>query len=170
MAEKKPNVIVVLTDDVGLGDISHYRMMHSDNIILETPNIDKIAESGMVFTQAHSPAALCAPSRYAIITGNSCYRSPFPWGVWGSYQKSPIKDDDLTLGRLMQNAGYKTAFFGKWHLGGDYYRKDDPTKIYRGSRDKPEMDVDITKIIDGPNQKGFDYSFTFPAGIQAVPY
>lgn len=169
-AIEKPNVIVVLADDIGVGDISHYRKMHSDNIIFETPNIDKLAGNGIVFTQAHSPAALCAPSRYAIMTGNSCYRSPFPWGVWGSYQQSPIKDTDLTLGRLMQKAGFQTAFFGKWHLGGDYSRKDDPTKIYRGPRNKPELDVDIRKIIDGPNQKGFDYSFTFPAGIQAVPY
>lgn len=166
----KPNVIVVLADDIGVGDISVYRRMHSDNIVLETPNIDKLAETGVVFTQAHAPAALCAPSRYAIMTGNSCYRSPFPWGVWGSYQESPIKDTDLTLGRLMKKAGYHTAFFGKWHLGGDYYRRDQPGVIYRGPRDKPELDVDVTRIIDGPNQKGFDYSFTYPAGIQAVPY
>ena len=169
-AEKKPNVIVVLADDIGVGDISHYRKMHSDQIILETPNIDNLAQTGTVFTQAHSPAALCAPSRYAIMTGNSCYRSPFPWGVWGSYQESPITEEDLTLGRLMQAAGYNTAFFGKWHLGGDYYRKNQPGVIYRGDRSKPQLDVDIRKIIDGPNQKGFDYSFTYPAGIQAIPY
>lgn len=166
----RPNVIVVLADDIGMGDISVYRRMHSDDIVLETPNIDKLAETGVVFTQAHAPAALCAPSRYAIMTGNSCYRSPFPWGVWGSYQESPIKPTDLTLGRLMKKANYHTAFFGKWHLGGDYYRKDQAGVLYRGPRNEPELDVDITKIIDGPNQKGFDYSFTYPAGIQAVPY
>ncbi|NRB52554.1 MAG: arylsulfatase [Saprospiraceae bacterium] len=167
---EKPNVIVVLADDIGVGDISVYRRMHSDDIVLQTPNIDKLAETGVVFTQAHAPAALCAPSRYAIMTGNSCYRSPFPWGVWGSYQESPIKPSDLTLGRMMKKANYHTAFFGKWHLGGDYYRKDQPGVIYRSPRNEPELDVDITKIIDGPNQKGFDYSFTYPAGIQAVPY
>lgn len=169
-AQQKPNVIVVLADDIGVGDISHYRRLHSENIILETPNIDALADAGTVFTQAHAPAALCAPSRYGIMTGNSCYRSPSPWGVWGAYQKSPIKDDDLTLGRLMQKAGYNTAFFGKWHLGGDYYQKNQPGVIYRGDRSKPQTDVDISKIIDGPNQKGFDYSFAYPAGIQAVPY
>jgi arylsulfatase A-like enzyme len=169
-AKQKPNVIVVLADDIGVGDISHYRRMHSNNIILETPNIDALAKAGTVFTQAHSPAALCAPSRYGVMTGNSCYRSPFPWGVWGSYQETPIKDTDLTLGRLMQKAGYNTAFFGKWHLGGSYYRKSQPGVIYRGDRSKLQTDVDITKIIDGPQQKGFDYSFTYPAGIQAIPY
>ena len=169
-AQQKPNVIVVLADDIGVGDISHYRRMHSDNIILETPNIDALAKAGTVFTQAHSPAALCAPSRYAVMTGNSCYRSPFPWGVWGSFQETPIKDADLTLGRLMKQAGYNTAFLGKWHLGGSYYRKSRPGVIYRGDRSKLQLDVDITKVIDGPQQKGFDYSFTYPAGIQAIPY
>lgn len=170
VAKEKPNVIVVLADDIGVGDISFYRRMHSDNIVLETPNIDRVASSGVVFTQAHAPAALCAPSRYGIMTGNSCYRSPFPWGVWGAYEKSPVLDSDLTLGRLMQKAGYHTAFFGKWHLGGDFIRKSEPGIIYRGPRKPAEVDIDLTKMIDGPNQKGFDYSFTYPAGIQDVPY
>lgn len=170
-ATNPPNVIVVLADDLGLGDISHYRRMHSNNIILETPNIDKLANEGVVFTNAHAPAALCAPSRYGIITGNSCYRSPKPWGVWGAYEKSPIKADQLTLGKLMKQAGYSTAFLGKWHLGGDFTRKDDKKTIYRGPRNKPELDVDISKIIgNGPKQQGFDYSITLPAGIQNVPY
>jgi arylsulfatase A-like enzyme len=166
-----PNVIVVLADDIGLGDISFYRRMHTDNIIIETPNIDALAVKGMAFTDAHSPAALCAPSRFALMTGNSCYRSPRPWGVWGAYEKSPIAKDQLTLGKLMKQAGFRTAFFGKWHLGGDFYRKDDPETIYRGPRNKPELDVDITKYAgSGPSRQGFDYSLTLPAGIQNVPY
>jgi arylsulfatase A-like enzyme len=170
-SQTKPNVIVVLADDIGIGDISHYRRMHSDNIIVETPTIDKLSKEGMIFTDAHSPAALCAPSRYAIMTGNSCFRSEFPWGVWGAYQESPIKPDQLTLGKLMKNAGYQTAFFGKWHLGGDYYKKGSATEIYRGERNKPEVNVDISKIVGGgPTQNGFDFSVTLPAGIQASPY
>lgn len=168
---KDPNVIVVLADDIGLGDISYYRQKHSDNIIVRTPHIDDLAAGGMAFTNAHSPAALCAPSRYAIMTGNSCYRSPFPWGVWGPYEKPPISDGQMTLGWVMKQAGYQTAFFGKWHLGGDWARKDDPDVIYRGPRNKPELDVDISKYIGGgPSSGGFDYSITFPAGIQNVPY
>lgn len=170
-SQKNPNVIVVLADDIGIGDISHYRRMNSNNIIVETPTIDALAKEGMIFTDAHAPAALCAPSRYAIMTGNSCFRSEFPWGVWGAYQKSPIKPNQLTLGKLMKKAGYETAFFGKWHLGGDYYEKGDSTKIYRGKRHKPEVNVAIRKIIGGgPTQNGFDYSITLPAGIQASPY
>ena len=170
-AQEKPNVIVILADDLGLGDLSFYRKQHSNNIILETPSLDFLAQNGVAFTNAHAPASLCAPSRYAIMTGNHCYRSDYPWGVWGSYQKSPIKEDQLTLGKLMQKAGYHTAFLGKWHLGGDFKRKSNPTEIYRGPRNRPQLDVDITKIVGGgPNFQGFDYSLTFMAGIQDVPY
>ncbi|MDF4222572.1 arylsulfatase [Maribacter sp. M208] len=170
-AQEKPNVIVVLVDDLGLGDVSYYRKLHSDNIIVETPALDALAENGTVFTNAHAPAALCAPSRYAIMTGNHCYRSDAPWGVWGSYEKSPIKENQLTLAKLMKQAGYHTAFFGKWHIGGDFLRKDDPKTIYRGPRNKPELDVDIRKIVGGgPRYHGFDYALSFQAGIQDVPY
>ncbi len=170
-AQKAPNVIVVLADDIGLGDLSFYRAMHADKVVVETPNLDKLAQSGVAFTNAHSPAALCATSRYGIMTGNHCMRSDFPWGVWGAYEKSPIKANQLTLGRMMKKAGYQTAFLGKWHLGGDWNRKDDPDKIYRGPRWKPELDVDIHQSVGGnPQSNGFDYSLTFPAGIQDVPY
>ncbi len=170
-AQGRPNVIVVLADDIGVGDISQYRRLNSENIIIETPTIDKLAKEGIMFTDAHSPAAFCAPTRYAIMTGNHCYRSYAPRGVWGCYQPSPIEPDQLTLGFLMKQAGYKTSFFGKWGFGMDFARKDNPNTIYRGPRNKPELDVDITKIIDkGPQQNGFDYSFMYPAGIQAAPY
>jgi len=170
-AQSKPNVVVILADDIGVGDISKYRKKHSKNIIVSTPAIDKIAREGMVFTNAYSPAALCAPSRYAVMTGNNCYRSYMPWGVWGSYSKSPYKNSDMTLGKLMKNAGYSTAFFGKWGVGMDFYKKNDATKIYRSARNKVELDVDVTQIAArGPKENGFDYSVTFASGIQNVPY
>lgn len=170
-AQNKPNVLVVLADDIGLGDISHYRKQHSNNIILQTPNLDALAKSGMIFNDAHAPAALCAPTRYAIMTGNHVFRSDAPWGVWGAYMPNAIKQEDITLGTLMKSAGYNTAFFGKWGIGSNFYRKDDATKIYRGNRSKPEVDVDITRIASkGPKEHGFDYSLMFPSGIQDVPY
>ncbi|MCL7763983.1 arylsulfatase [Polaribacter sp. Z014] len=169
---KKPNVIVVLADDIGVGDISHYRKLHSNHIVLETPHIDNLASQGMMFTDAHASAALCATSRYSIMTGNSCYRSTEPWGVWGGYSQSAIQDDQLTLGRLMQKANYQTAFFGKWHLGTGFPQKDDPKTIFvpkRGSKEA-RAPVDISRILRGPKQFGFDYSLTLPAGIQGMPY
>ena len=170
-AQSKPNIVVILADDIGVGDISHYRKKHSNNIIVSTPAIDNIAREGIVFTNAYSPAALCAPSRYAVMTGNNCYRSNMPWGVWGSYSKSPYKSSDMTLGKLMKNAGYSTAFFGKWGVGMDFYKKNDATNIYRSARKKVELDVDVTQIAArGPKENGFDYSVTFASGIQNVPY
>ncbi|QVY66109.1 arylsulfatase [Polaribacter sp. Q13] len=168
---KKPNIIVVLADDVGVGDISHFRKLHKGKIVLETPNIDTLASEGMYFTQAHAPAALCATSRYSIMTGNNNYRSPNPWGVWSGYAKSSISKEQLTLGRVMQKANYKTAFFGKWHLGTDFASKSDPNKVFQMTRNKLSLNVDIRKIKDfGPNQNGFDYSVTLPSGIQNEPY
>ena len=170
-AQQKPNVVVILADDIGVGDISYYREIHSKNIIVETPTLDKLAKEGIAFTDAHAPAALCAPTRYAIMTGNHCYRSYAPWGVWGAYEPSPIEENQLTLGKLMKQAGYTTSFFGKWGFGMDFGRKDDPNTVYRSPRKEHELDVDITKVIDkGPVQNGFDYSFMYPQGIQAEPY
>ena len=170
-AQEKPNVIVILADDIGLGDVSYYRKRHSDKIVVETPALDQLAKEGLIFTNAHSPAALCAPSRYAIMTGNNCYRSYAPWGVWGSYQPSPIGPDQLTLGKLMKNAGYHTAFLGKWGFGMDFYTKNDTTQIYSSPRKRVELDVDVRQIAGkGPIENGFDYSLTFPAGIQNVPF
>lgn len=170
-AQDKPNVVVVLADDIGVGDVSHYRKIHSKNIVVETPALDMLADKGLIFTNAHSPAALCAPSRYAVMTGNNCYRSYMPWGVWGSYQKTPYEPNDLTLGKLMKNAGYQTAFFGKWGVGMDFYQKGSDTKIYRSQKKNLELDVDVMQIAgNGPKANGFDYSLTFPSGIQNVPY
>ncbi|MFK8164085.1 MAG: sulfatase-like hydrolase/transferase [Lewinella sp.] len=144
-----PNVAVVLADDIGPGDLSGYRRLLGQEIIVETPNLDKLMAAGTSFSDAHSPNALCAPSRYAIMTGNNTYRSYAPWGVWGAYQESPIKDTDMTLGKLMQGAGYQTAFLGKWHMGGDYLRKG-TKEIYRSAdRSRAELDVDISRMVIG---------------------
>ncbi|WP_020571006.1 sulfatase family protein [Neolewinella persica] len=166
-----PNVVVILADDIGPGDLSGYRRLLGEKVVVETPNLDRLMASGTSFSDAHSPNALCAPSRYAIMTGNNTYHSYAPWGVWGAYQESPIKDTDMTLGKLMRQAGYQTAFLGKWHMGGDYYRKE-TKEIYRQSdRSKAQLNVDVSRIVGaGPLEQGFDYSLVFPAGIQNVPY
>ncbi len=175
MAQKnsKPNIIVILADDLGVGDVSKYRRLHNPDIKLETPNIDQLAESGMMFTNAHAPAALCATSRYAIMTGNLNYRSPLPWGVWSGYAESVFTPSTLTLGRLMQQADYNTSFIGKWHLGTGFADQDKSKEIYKlvKGKGKKNLRADISKIIaDGPSQNGFDYNFTLPSGIQNEPY
>ncbi|MEM9928304.1 MAG: arylsulfatase [Bacteroidota bacterium] len=166
-----PNIVVVLADDIGPGDLAGYRRLLGEKVVVETPNLDQLMAAGTSFTDAHSPNSLCAPSRYAVMTGNNTYHSYAPWGVWGAYQQSPIKDADMTLGRLLKQAGYQTAFLGKWHMGGDYYRKGSQEIYRKADRSKPQLDVDIRRIVgSGPKALGFDYSLVFPAGIQNVPY
>jgi arylsulfatase A-like enzyme len=168
---ERPNIIVVLADDIGVGDISHYMRLNKGKVVIETPHIDKLASQGMYFTGAHAPAALCATSRYSIMTGNNNYRSRLPWGVWSGYAQSMIYKEQLTLGRVMKKANYNTAFFGKWHLGTSFSKKSDPNEIFAATRKKTSLNVDITSIKDfGPMQTGFDYSVTLPSGIQNEPY
>ncbi|WOO39311.1 arylsulfatase [Rubellicoccus peritrichatus] len=168
-----PNIVVIMADDVGLGDIGfqHKERTGGQKPFAETPNIDALAEAGMWFTDAHSPTSLCSPTRYAVMSGNYNYRSYAPWGVWGSFRETPIKPEDATLGRVAQHAGYKTGFVGKWHLGGDFHKKSSK-EFYRGNdRGETDLDVDATEWISGgPQDMGFDYDFTLPTGVQGPFY
>lgn len=167
-----PNIVVILADDLGLGDISSYHQDYTGKAALaETPTLDMLADQGMSFTDAHSPTALCAPSRYSVMSGNYTYRSYMPWGVWSSFAKNGVTQEDTTIGRLAKKAGYNTAFVGKWHLGGDFYVKG-TKNVYRGPKTGPQTKtVDMTKWIAGnPKELGFDYDFTIPTGVQGPLY
>ena len=119
----KPNVVVILADDLGLGDVGRHHLERTGNAPLAaTPAIDALWNEGMWFTDAHSPAALCAPSRYSVMTGNYNFRSYRPGGVWGSFDASALSESDTTLGTVAQAGGYTTGFVGKWHMGGDFYK------------------------------------------------
>ncbi|QDU90275.1 Arylsulfatase precursor [Pirellulimonas nuda] len=167
-----PNVVFIMADDVGLGDIGYYHRQRTGKApVAPTPNLDSLAAAGMRFSDAHSSTALCSPTRYCAMSGNLNYRSNAPWGVWGSFRPTPFTDTDATLGRIAQSAGLTTAFIGKWHLGGDFGRADGKG-IYRGADrgDKP-LGVDVSKMIaGGPPSTGFDYSYTLPCGIQGPLY
>jgi len=110
----RPNIIIILTDDLGYGDVSIY---NSESKI-QTPNIDSLAKQGIWFTDAHSPSSICSPSRYALLTGRYAWRNPAlrrgglrPWAP-------PVIDSKiLTIPTFLKNAGYNTACIGKWHLG-----------------------------------------------------
>lgn len=172
--EAKPrNVVFIMADDVGLGDIGYYhRQRTGEQPIVETPHLDALAVAGKRFSDAHSSTALCSPSRYCAMSGNLCHRSYAPWGVWGSFRPTPFKSGDATLGRVAKRAGMATGFFGKWHLGGDFARASDPSKTYRGNdRGDEPLDVDVSRILGaGPKSVGFDESCTLPCGIQGPLY
>jgi len=111
-AEKLPNVVFIMADDMGFGDLGSYGAKH-----FETPASDRLAKEGMRFTDAHSPSAVCTPTRYSVLTGRYAWRS---WlKNWVLMENHPLLIDTqrLTLGKIFQQAGYRTGCVGKWHLG-----------------------------------------------------
>lgn len=171
VAESRPNIVFVLADDVGPGDIAAF---HSKRTGMpsptSTPHLDKLAAEGMSFSDAHSPSALCAPTRYSSMTGNYPFRSRRMWGIWGSTQPSAILDGQSTIGELLKEEDYETAFFGKWGFGMQWYRKGSD-EVYIGNNSlSPDIDFERGIADDGPVQFGFDYSLALPSGIQHNPF
>ncbi|HZH74043.1 MAG TPA: arylsulfatase, partial [Mariniphaga sp.] len=161
-----PNIVIILADDMGYGDVQ-YLNPQSKTL---TPAIDKLAQNGIVFTDAHASASVCTPSRYGLLTGRYAFRSPKAAnGIWG-FDGPVIEPDRETLASMLQKAGYTTACIGKWHLGIGWQTKNDG--------DKPALDkstgfsnVDYSKnVSSGPNDYGFDYSFIHPASLDIPPY
>ena len=160
-AERQPNVLIFLMDDMGYGDV---RSLNPDGAGFTTPNLDELVASGVTFSQAHSSASVCAPTRYALLTGNHVYRGRLPGGTWSHFAGSQILSGQQTIADRLRGAGYTTAFFGKGHLGSIFLRKD-------GTPAKDFGDADLSQPFqDGPRDHGFDYSLTLPAGIQSEPY
>ncbi len=112
-SSRSPNIIIVLTDDLGYGDIGAYGAKR-----IRTPNIDKLANPGILFTNAYASANVCSPSRAGLMTGRYAVRSGLAWKVVGANDKHGLPDSEETLGELAKRAGYNTHFVGKWHLGG----------------------------------------------------
>ncbi|QBG46462.1 sulfatase [Verrucomicrobia bacterium S94] len=171
-APERPNIVVILADDVGSGDISYYRKHFMDGKpVFETPNIDALAENGMWFTDGHSSTSLCAPTRYAIMSGKNNYRSEAPWGVWNSFYEGAIKKGDTTLGTVARDGGYATGFIGKWHLGLNF-KKLKGEGYYRGNdKDDKVVNADMTQVAyGGPIDMGFEYSYALPTGVQGPLY
>ncbi|QXD24428.1 arylsulfatase [Opitutia bacterium ISCC 51] len=158
----RPNIVFILADDLGIGDMKIYG---GDRCLIETPNIDKLAEGGLLFTDAHVNASVCGPTRLAIMTGrypwrNQQYQRGGAWGFTG-LKIDPTKRH--TLGDMFQEAGYKTGYIGKWHLGTLMTTKDGKTQ--------GETNVDYSKPLKvGPPQFGFDYSFILPGSLDMYPY
>ncbi len=169
-SEKKPNIIYILADDLGIGDLSIY----NENGKIQTPNLDKMGAQGMKFTDAHTSSSVCTPTRYGILTGRYNWRTPLKEFVtWGN---SPmlIKDDRLTVADLLQKHGYKTANIGKWHLGLNWAMKNDsPEFQYFSVREDPYdfKQMDYSKPLKkGALDLGFDYSFLIAASLNMPPY
>ena len=146
-AAGKPNVILINADDLGYGDLSCYGATK-----VKTPNIDRLAKEGMRFTDAHSPSAVCSPSRYGLLTGQYPIRKNF-WGPTPFTQKLTVDLKQPTLANTLQSAGYATSVIGKWHLGFGKERTD---------WNKP--------LKPGPLEVGFDYYFGMPTVNSGPPF
>ncbi|MEM6690381.1 MAG: sulfatase-like hydrolase/transferase [Planctomycetota bacterium] len=149
-----PNVIFILADDLGYGDLSCY----NDEAKVQTPHLDKLASQGMRFTDAHSASTVCTPTRYSLLTGRMCFRTGYRGVFTGVGGPCLIEPERLTLPELFKNSGYTTAMFGKWHVGLTAYDSNgDP--IHRGGLESVEK-IDYSRPFDGgPIDHGFDHFY-----------
>ena len=154
----KPNIVLIMADDMGFGDVQAL----NSNSQIPTPNLNQLANDGMAFLDAHSPSAVCTPTRYALVTGRYCWRSRLKRGVLNGYGEPLIEKDRSTLASVLRSAGYETGIVGKWHLGLGFAK--DPAKT-------ENKGFDFSKPIDhGPNDLGWDFSFVIPASLDFPPY
>jgi arylsulfatase A len=113
-AHEEPNIVVIRADDLGYGDVQAY---NPDRGKIPTPHIDRLAAEGMLFTDAHSSSGVCSPSRYTLLTGRYHWRSRLQWGIVGTFADPVVTPTRITVANLAKSNGYRTAAFGKWHLG-----------------------------------------------------
>ncbi|NMM48367.1 sulfatase family protein [Marinigracilibium pacificum] len=168
---KNPNIILILADDLGYGDIEIY----NSNSKIPTPNLNKLAESGIRFTDAHSSSSVCTPSRYSILTGEYAWRSPLKKGVTWGYSPSLIDTTQSTIASLLSDYGYNTAAIGKWHLGLNWPVKDGHDAQWENPEIHPAAytgeSIDFNSPIKvSPVDHGFDYFFGIPASLDMKPY
>lgn len=153
---KQPNILLILADDMGYGDVQALNPKSK----IPTPNLNRLAREGMSFTDAHSPSAVCTPTRYGVVTGRYCWRSRLKRGVLNGYSEHLIDPQRETVARFLSRHGYHSAVVGKWHLGMDYARSGEGKNNFDFS--KP--------IRNGANTVGFDYSYIIPASLDFPPY
>lgn len=167
-ASRLPNIVFILADDLGWGDLGCYNPQSK----IPTPNLDRLAAQGMRFTDAHSPSAVCTPTRYGLLTGQYAWRTRLEKGVFDGFDPPLIPPDRLTVASLLRRRGYRTACVGKWHLGMTWTDRDGkplPERTQGGFR--PGFDVDYTKpVTGGPNDVGFDEYFGISASLDMPPY
>jgi arylsulfatase A len=167
-AADRPNVIFILCDDLGYGDVACL----NPNGKIKTPHIDRLAREGMTFTDAHSGSAVCTPTRYGVLTGRYAWRSRLKNGVLGGLSPRLIEPGRMTVASMLKAQGYHTAAIGKWHLGMDWAKKGAGTVAELNIESREQVfNVDYSQPIkNGVNSVGFDYFFGISASLDMVPY
>ncbi|WP_234044357.1 sulfatase family protein [Haloferula rosea] len=164
-AAEKPNIIYILADDLGYGDVQALNPEHGK---IPTPGMDRLAKEGMVFTDAHSSSSVCTPTRYGVLTGRYNWRTYKQSGVLFGFDQPLIAPDRLTVAGLLKKQGYNTAIVGKWHLGlGLVDPKGKPTRGQRAAVDGVDWSARIT---GGPVDLGFDSWYGISASLDMPPY
>ena len=164
---KHPNIVYVLADDLGYGDLAHAGGKAA------TPHCDRLAKEGMRFTDFHVTSSVCTPTRYGIVTGRYNWRSPMKKGVLWGLSEPLIPQTRLTVAGFLQEHGYHTGVIGKWHLGLGWKKlpNGEKRKAKKGLTKGDGWDVDYGKKVDGgPLAIGFDESFIIPASLDMFPY
>ncbi|MEO6244487.1 MAG: arylsulfatase [Opitutaceae bacterium] len=152
----RPNLVFILADDLGIGDVSCYNPRSA----WRTPHLDRLAAEGVRFTDAHSASSLCTPSRYALLTGRYAWRGTLKQGVLQGYGAALLEPGRTTVAGFLREHGYAAAVFGKWHLGLDWVKLGP----------KPE-EVDFARPFGGgPLAHGFDRFLGISASLDMPPY
>ena len=165
----RPNIVIIYADDLGFGEVSRYGDIYGTTSPAPTPNIDSIGAAGVTFLQGHSGNAVCTPSRYALLTGRYNWRD-FD-GITRHYGEGADlpRAVDVTIAEFLKTHQYDTAAFGKWHLGGQFYRRTDGSVITNNPNDPDE--VDWARRVDGHAvSHGFDHFRGNACAINFAPY
>ena len=150
---ERPHIVVIMADDLGYGDVTPLNPKSK----IPTPAFERLAAEGITFTDAHTPSAVCTPTRYGLLTGRYCWRSRLKRGVLNGYGAPLIEDDRPTIATTLGDSGYRTAIVGKWHLG---------LGLPGG-----QTNLDLSKPLSyHPGHAGFDHSFVIPASLDFPPY
>lgn len=153
-SSSKPNIVLILADDLGFGDVSCYNPESK----VRTPRLDRLAAEGLRFTDAHSPSTVCTPTRYGILTGRMAFRTGFRSVFTGVGGPCLIEEGRLTLPGMLRDHGYTTALMGKWHVGITMY--DGEGKPIRDNSPEAVQRIDYSRpASDGPVHRGFDHFF-----------
>ena len=166
-ASDKPNIVVILADDLGYGDLGSYGATH-----VRTPNIDSLATQGVLLTDAHTHASTCTPTRYGLLTGRYSWRTWLKYSALSTDGPLLIEEGRMTLASLLKSAGYNTSIVGKWHLG--FGREDDfardrqgPPNYWRSRTGGPDWNGELKP---GPLEVGFDFYYGIPVANSFPPY
>ena len=170
VAADRPNIIVILADDQGFGDLG----ANNPQSKIATPQLDALAKGGVRFTDGHTSSGVCTPTRYSLLTGRYHWRTKLQSGVLGGFSTPLIAKDRLTLAGLLKQQGYATGCFGKWHLGMSFPLKnggvaDDGGNFSKAFQDAGSVDYG-RDILDGPVDHGFDTFFGISASLDMPPF